>query len=158
MVTNFFDVAGLGRQHIGNVIRQDPSRHEINEQLLKLRFYRAKHLISEIRCAKSAIESRLLLCPSGATSAISEDFKEFRGTRVQDHHVAFVSKTAFVSFQAAIKLGELGIPVECLGIYFCSLGIALAFDFLRISVSVSNRHLALAVCVSTDFFTLSSAG
>jgi hypothetical protein len=49
MVTNFFDVAGLGRQHIGNVIRQDPSRHEINGQLLKLRFYRAKHLISEIK-------------------------------------------------------------------------------------------------------------
>jgi hypothetical protein len=27
--TYFFDVAGLGRQHIGNVIRQDPSRHVI---------------------------------------------------------------------------------------------------------------------------------
>ena len=28
--TQFFDVTGLGRQYIGNVIRQDPSRHGVS--------------------------------------------------------------------------------------------------------------------------------
>ena len=38
--TEFFDVASLRGQHIGNVIREDPSRHGIGGGLLKQGFYR----------------------------------------------------------------------------------------------------------------------
>ena len=38
--TQFFDVPCLGGQNIGNVIRQDPSRHGEMGRLLKMRFYR----------------------------------------------------------------------------------------------------------------------
>ena len=38
--TKLFDVSGLGRQDIGNVIRQDPSGH-VKTDLLNRRFYRA---------------------------------------------------------------------------------------------------------------------
>src|SRR6185312_3196670 len=37
----FFDVSGLGRQNIGDVIRQNPGGHEYSGELMKRRFYRA---------------------------------------------------------------------------------------------------------------------
>jgi hypothetical protein len=41
VTTEFFDVPCLGRQDIGNMIRQEPGRHVRRVKQLEPRFYRA---------------------------------------------------------------------------------------------------------------------
>jgi len=70
LAAEFFDVACLGGQHIGNVIRENPGGHG-NLRLLKRRFYRAGRQAAEGPCRLTGakIKHPAKVAPCCATSA-----------------------------------------------------------------------------------------